>query len=358
MFDVVARFDEANRFYIRDLARQIAAIRDDELADIIALFAALSVNMAAVNAQIDRAVDQSAKDIGRIYDQTINDVYADQRFSRALRDTPLSDEAKRSIEQRKAAVERETGRVMRRLTRANNVSDTYRQAANKGVISLRSGLGNYDGLMRPTLRKIGRVGLQVMGDDLKNHSLESYIENCIEDGIQEITQYANDVIAEEVKLDAVEISVHEDPAPDHEPFQGHIFMRGEFNKLQNHEDFTDIDGERFPAQIRAIGELNCRHLAFGFSSKYGVRRYSKRQLRDMEARNRRGCIINGKHYTLYEARQLTNRLISEKGRLENILIAAISAHDSALENETMDKIGNVKAQMKDIAKAIGESKTS
>ncbi len=356
MSDVVARFDEANRFYIRDLARQIAAIRDDELADIIALFAALSVNMAAVNAQIDRAVDQSAKDIGRIYDQTIKDVYADQRYSRALRDTPLSDEAKRSIEQRKAAVVRETGRVMRRLTRANNVSDTYRQAANKGVISLRSGLGNYDGLMRPTLRKIGRVGLQVMGDDLKNHSLESYVENCIEDGIQEITQYANDVISEEVKLDAVEISVHEDPAPDHEPFQGHIFMRGEFNKLQNHEDFTDIDGERFPAQIRAIGELNCRHLAFGFSSKYGVRRYSKRQIRDMEARNRRGCIINGKHYTLYEARQLANRLAAERERQENVQLAAQVAGDTVLGREATEKIKIVEEQLADASKAVENSK--
>ena len=43
--------------------------------------------------------------------------------------------------------------------------------------------------------------------------------------------------------------------------QGHQFTNEEWEKLQNSEDFTDVNGQRFTGVERVIGMWNCRHVA-------------------------------------------------------------------------------------------------
>ena len=61
----------------------------------------------------------------------------------------------------------------------------------------------------------------------------------------------------------------------------------------------------------------------------------------MRQRNRRGCWIDGKHYTLYEAQQRQKRLDREKKRQESIKIAAQAADDTVLEKDATDKIKTI-----------------
>lgn len=346
---MVSRFDSVNAFYIQDLAAQIAAVREDQIVDYMLALALLIPRIAEVNAQIEKAVEKSAVDIRDIYTAAVDETYNDQRFKGQIKDLPEATLV--DISKHRMAVERATAATMRRLVAANNVSQTYQQAVNKAVISRNSGLDNQDGLMRSTVRTIGRTGIVVTGEDGKNRSIESTITNAILDGVRDVQQYANDAIGADLKFDAVEISVHDDPAPDHEPIQGNIFMRAEFNKLQGHEAFVDVDGTRYPAQVRAIGELNCRHLAFPFSTKDGVRRYSPNDLRIMRKRNKQGRMIDGKHYTLYEARQYANRLRAERGRQESVLLAAQKAGDKVLEQKTKERINAIDMRIAQINNA-------
>lgn len=356
--NVIARFDEVNTFYIMDLASQIAAIRDDETADYIAILAALTANMAAVNARIDSAVEKSTGDLSQVYGSAVNEIYNDKRYKRELKANPLSKQAQQRIAEYRQRVERETARVMRRLGKANNVSQSYQQVANKAVLSRSSGLGNYEGIMRPTVRGIGRLGLQVTGDDGKHRNIVSAITMVIQDGVYEIERHTNDVVAKELRFDAVEISVHDNPAPDHEPIQGRVFLRSEFDKLQNHEDCIDVDGRRYPAQVRAIGELNCKHLAYGFSMEPGKRRYTAEQLDQMADANAQGCTIDGKHYTLYEVNQLVARLEAERKRYKRIAIAADAAEDRVLAADCKRKLGKVETGLKMVRRALGSRQNS
>lgn len=333
---MVARFDDVNELYIQDVASQIAAVREDKIVDYMLALALIIPRISQINAQIESAIEAMAAESKKIYSEAIEETYSDQRFGARIDELP--EAALDDIVDYRKSVERATARTMRRFVVANNVSQSYQQAVNEAVVARESGLGDYQGLMRATVRSLGRTGITVRGEDGKNYGIENAITNCILDGVRDVQQHANDVIGTELKFDAVEISVHDDPAPDHEPIQGHIFMRSEFNKLQAHEGFVDVDGIRYSAQVRAIGELNCRHLAFPFSTKDGVRRYSPKDLRIMMARNKRGCYINGKHYTLYDARQYRNRLAAEKKRNENVMLAAQAANDSVLENQAKERV--------------------
>ena len=331
-----------------DVASQIAAIREDQIMDYMLALALIVPRINQLTAQIDNATIAAAADIKKIYADAVEETYNDQRFASRAKELPES--ARVDIQEYKTAVERATARTMRQLTQTNNVSQSYQQAVNKAVVARRSGLGDYQGLMRPTVRDLGRTGITV-ADGGKHFSISSAIDKCIQDGVYDIQQHANQVMGDALKFDAVEISVHDDPAPDHEPIQGNIFMRGEFNKLQGHEAFVDIDGTRYPAQVRAIGELNCRHLAFPFSTKDGVRRYSPNDLRIMRKRNKQGCMIDGKHYTLYEARQYANRLRAERGRQESVLLAAQKAGDKVLEQKTKERINAIDMRIAQINNA-------
>lgn len=104
--------------------------------------------------------------------------------------------------------------------------------------------------------------------------------------------------------DAVEISAHKISSPDHEPVQGRVFLRTEFEKMQRGEDFTDIDGRRYKGFSRPIADETCSHLAFPFSTKHSNRKHTEKELAEWAAENAKGCVIQGKHYTLYEATKL------------------------------------------------------
>ena len=333
------------------MASQVAKIRDNEVVDFVLVLAALNANIAAVNSRVYDAVEKSATDIRLVCKAAVDDVCSDERFQ----GSPLPERTRQRITEYREAVERDTGRQLRRLVRANNVSQSYQQTANMAVVARSSGLGDYQGQMRATVRGFARSGIRVTGEDNRSRSIVKAVKSCILNAIYEIRQYTYEIIGAELGFDAVEISVHENPAPDHEAIQGRVFLRSEYEKLQGHMPCTDTDGTRHKAQDRAIGELNCRHIAMPFSTMGGKRRFKRSELRKMIRRNQRGCTINGKHYTLYEAKQLISRLRDEKKLQENVLLAAEIVEDPILASESRVKIRTVEEQLQDASKAVYES---
>lgn len=315
------------------------AEKDDEdaLIDLMAILAALSMEAADAERKVSSGLNAVVADVNKIYNDALNDTYKDARFKKALKITSLSTAAKKDIEKHAQSVSRATAATIRAMAKGTNIPSAMREAVNRAYIAAQGHVGDYRGLMRSTVREIGRNGVLVRGEDGKYRRMVSAVMRVVRDGEQEIRQYTSDVISRELKFDAVEISVHENSAPDHEPVQGHVFTLAEFSKLQNAEPCVDIDGRHFPAMERAIGELNCRHITYGFSTEYSERRYTNEQLDAMARRNADGCTIDGKHYTLYEARQYANRLSSEADRQRDIAIAAKAAGDSFLESQSKRK---------------------
>ena len=139
--------------------------------------------------------------------------------------------------------------------------------------------------------------------------LDTVVRRNLLDGIKSINQLIEDENGKILNADGKELSAHANCAPDHEPFQGHIFTNEEFDKLQSSSAFTDIDKQRFAPVARVIGEYNCRHIAYSVIIGVSKPRYTKEQLQQMIETNNTGYTFpNGQHKTLYECTQIQRRL--------------------------------------------------
>ncbi len=157
--------------------------------------------------------------------------------------------------------------------------------------------------------------------------------------------------------DAYEITAHGLCAPDHEPVQGRIFLKSEFEKMQKGEDFTDIDGNHYTRISRPIGGHGCMHMAHPcFSSSTRV--YTDEMLRDLKKKNDKGCKIDGKHYTLYEANLLMRKVETNIKHEKEIALAAQNAEDNALRRECEHKIHTLLQYYYNISKESGLARRS
>ena len=161
------------------------------------------------------------------------------------------------------------------------------------------------------------------------------------------------MMGEALGYDAYEISAHAMSAPDHEPVQGRVFLKAEFEKLQSGLAFTDIDGRQYEPIKRPIGEWNCKHFAMSFSTQYSKRKWTNEQLDDFAKQNEEGCDIDGKHYTKYGASQLMRELETEIRREKDAAVAAQKAGDDTLRKQCQERINALTAKYHSVAKQAG-----
>lgn len=190
-----------------------------------------------------------------------------------------------------------------------SLKDTYQEVIDKAIQSTQSGI-DYRTTMRTALKQLSDSGLRrISWDSGYTQRLDTVVRRNVMDGIHAVQQAMEDEISKQVDADAKELSVHQNSALDHEPIQGHIFTNEEYEKLQNVEDFEDINGQHFSAIERAIGMWNCRHFAYAFVTGVSKPKYTQAQLTRYIQRNHEGYTLpNGKHITMYECTQLQRQL--------------------------------------------------
>ena len=98
--------------------------------------------------------------------------------------------------------------------------------------------------------------------------------------------------------------------------------------------FKDIDGNKFPAQKRIIGQWNCRHMAYPIIVGVTKPTYSDKDLKDILKRNEKGVTLsNGKHLTGYEVLQRQNEIALKVRKAKDGQIMARQAGDEELAKQ-------------------------
>lgn len=191
-----------------------------------------------------------------------------------------------------------------------SIGNTYRTVVDEAIQAVQSGVVDYRTAMRRTIKQLADSGIRrLYWDSGYTQRLDTAVRRNLLDGVRAIQQAIEDEIGKQINADGKELSAHINCALDHEPFQGHQFTNEEWEKLQNNENFKDVDGEQFSGVERVIGMWNCRHI--GRSIIIGVTkpRYTKEKLQEFIQNNHAGYRLpNGKHITLYECTQLQRQL--------------------------------------------------
>lgn len=352
---IMQHYEDVNQFFIRKVAAQIARVGEliPSSMHIIEIMAGINEDIAAINARLAQATKMATQELYNLYTKALNDEYESPRFRRALEEKPLSDMDRKRIENYTQYVARQTAGTMQNLSNTTIQSEQYRQAIDKAIIATNTGGADYNSMVRETVKQIGYAGMQIQYPSGYHRRLDTAVRQNVVDGAKQITQEASKMVGEALGYNAIELSAHLASAPDHEPVQGRVFLLEQFERMQAGEDFTDADGNHYIGFRRPIGEWNCMHLVRSFDTEYSNRRYTNAQLQKWADDNKKGCEINGKHYSLYDARQRLRQIETAIRREKDAAIAAQAAGDDVLRQQCQQRIDKLYAAYRQAAKASG-----
>ena len=235
-----------------------------------------------------------------------------------------------------------------------SIGDTYKSIIDEAIQSTQSGI-DYRTAMRRTLRQLADSGIRRLSwDSGYTQRVDTAVRRNILEGIRAINQAVEDAIGEALGTDGKELSVHINCALDHEPFQGHQFTNEEWEKLQNSEDFEDVEGEKFTGVDRIIGIWNCRHIAKSIFIGVTKPLYTKEELQEFIDDNHKGYTLpNGKHLTMYECTQMQRQLETRIRYAKDEYIAFQQAGDKKAADIAHQKVRTLMKEYSKFSKDCG-----
>ena len=251
-----------------------------------------------------------------------------------------------------------------------NIKDTYNKLLDEAVINVGQGKENFDSAMRRQLKEISESGLKVVyeytaknkiGKLVKRQRLmrlDSVFRMQLQGALRDMRNETQRQFGEEFGADGIEISVHANPAPDHEKVQGRQFSNEEFDNFQSDKKATTYDGIVFDPEFkghdrRSIGQYNCYHYIFSIVLGINKPQYSNEKLQQMIDANKKGFDFDGKHYTMYEGQQLQRKIETELRKQKDAQIMGRSTNDEDMINESQLKINQLTRKYKELSKASG-----
>lgn len=241
------------------------------------------------------------------------------------------------------------------------IRETYNDLLDRALMNVGQGKETFDNAMRDILRDIGGSGLKTIDyDSGRSVRLDSVVKMHLKSRLRELHNENQKIIAQEIGADGIEISVHENPAPDHEDAQGRQFTIREFDKLQSIGIATDTKGKIIDMHrndetidFRPISEMNCYHYIFTIVLGVNEPEYSDEQLEDIKKRNQEGFYYKGKHYTNYQGTQMQRKLETAIREQKDIAILGKASGDSKLVLEANNRIKTLKSRYNTINELSG-----
>lgn len=362
---ILKRMRGVNTLYIRKIAEQIKRIGELNPSSVnrLVAMAEMGADVNEITNTLRIAAALSAKELRQIFNKAIDEAYNDPRFKAFFDENPaVMPETRGRVETYARAMYQQTSSRIYNLSNTTAVNRGYTNAIDRAVLAVSTGIGSYTEEMRSTVKALGGSGLQVTYASGHKRRLDSAVRQNIVDAVNQLNKTASRMIGEEINeivgenvYDAIEISAHARSAPDHEPVQGRVFKLEEFENMQSGRPFHDVKGRVYQGFPRAIGEWNCRHTPLSFSTKWSTPTWTDEQLRKMEEDNHKGCTIDGKHKTLYEAMQMMRDIETAVRREKDTAVAAQAAGDDALRQQCQLNINALVKRYAAIAKASGNA---
>lgn len=349
-------FDSVNQLYIQKVAEQIAVIGtlNESSINRMAILAQMNEDIAAIKKQLEKALQYTASHLNDVLTEAFKELSGPQIYEdRVVQEQPRSSSLLKRIEQLARSIGRQTMETFRNLSNTSAITKGYMEAVDKAILATTSGLASYSEAIRDVIREVGSNGMKIDYGSGHTRRLDSAARSNVLSACNQIAQQGSDIVAEETGCDCKEITVHSCPAPDHAPVQGHVLKNEEWTKMQNGEDFEDINGQEFDGFRRPIGEWNCMHFGMAFDSRYQVPKYTAKQLNDVLSQNEHGFYWRGRHYTMYQGTQMMRRYELKIREQMDIAVAAKAAGDQVLQDQAQIQIEKLSADYESLSRASG-----
>lgn len=356
------RYHDVITKYLRKVGKTINEIGhlNASSVNLLVQLRRMGVDVKTIERELQKATLLTKQDIYKLYSKAAQESRGDARIEYLTKGKePDSVRWESLVED----IWRQTAGAMDNLANSSVITEGYRNAIDNAVQAVTMGTTDYNSAVRDAIKSIGRAGIQVEYDStyiasdgqLKHHKrrLDSAVRQNVLDGIRQVQQKAQELIGEEIGADGVDISAHPNSAPDHEPVQGRRFDLENFQKMQNAESFVDVDGKHYAGFERPITQWRCRHVVFYILLGVTRRMYTDEQLKNWKEDNQKGCVIDGKEYTNYQATQLMRSIETEIRRQKDTAVLAKESGDDILRRECQGKITQLTKKYNEIAESAG-----
>ncbi len=381
---LIQRVNDANTYFLTEIGGYLDKIKSLTPTKAHQLIQILKYggNYEKIVLEIERLTNLNAKEINRIFKEYAKQDYKFYKQFYKYRQIPFTPfENNMALVNQTNALANIVRTEMYDFTRKNvlgysvkdldgnivfkGLRDVYNQILDEAFLKIGQGKETFDMGMRNTLRQLGGSGLRYVDyESGRSVRLDSVVRTSIKARLRELHNENQKIIGSQIDADGVEISVHLNPAPDHQEVQGHQFYNEQFEQLQSTGVAKDVNGKQYDMHLtakdgvpyesfRPISELNCYHYYFSIVVGVSEPEYNDKKLMQIIQNNNKGFELDGKHYTNYEGTQLQRKIETAIRKQKDIKTLAQASGDNTLVAEANKNISQLRAKYKQITQASG-----
>lgn len=341
---LVRRIEKVNTYTLKRIAEVLNELRDIPPARAydLAMILKYGGDFDKIVKELAKVTELNEKEILEIFEQVAkkNLVFAKQFYEyRDMKYIPY--EKNLELQKQVKAIAKITQETYKNMSnslgfvRTRNgkkvftpLAKAYEETIDEGVTALIQGKDSFNSTLRRIVKELSASGIKTVDWESGYHRrLDSSVRMNLQEAIRDFSIQTQEQFGKEFDADGVEVSVHDNPAPDHEEVQGHQFSiirpdekeLSEFEKLQQTGIAKDYKGKvinihrqlkdgSYADTHRPIGKLNCYHGIYSVVLGVSKPRYTEEQLTKIKDDNKKGFMLDGKHYTNYEGTQLQRKL--------------------------------------------------
>ena len=379
---IVERQQAINEYVIKTICRRVKEIGHLLPSDLHRLERILQMggDVKKINEEIARQTGLQVKDIKKLIKEVAIDGYVDAKPYYDYRHLPFIPFAKNEPLQRIVeAVAKQTVETYLNMAKAQAfmlrdlqnpkvliptpVAKAYQTVVDEAIQAVQGGVIDYNTAMRRTIKQMADSGLrrvEYISENGRYHTqrMDTAVRRNILDGVRAINQGVQDEVGRQYGADGKEITVHMNPAKDHELVQGHQFTNEEFEKMQGEEDVecVDVQGRKYKHFDRHIGTLNCRHFTYSIIIGFANPNFTDEQLQAILDKNEEGYMLpNKKHLTMYECTQKQREMETAVRYAKDEQMAFMEAGDVEGAKKAQAKVTELTKKYKAFSNACGLS---
>lgn len=375
---LISRVDKANTYFLEQIGasiKKIGALTPSKAQQLIQILK-YGGNYEEIVDKLSKTLGLNISDIDTIFSEYAKKDYAFYEDFYKFRDVPyLPFDKKLALVNQTSALANMMKNELYDFTRQKvlgysfrdingnitfkGLKETYTELMDRAFVLVGQGKETFDIGMKQVLDEIGGSGLRTIDyESGRSVRLDSVVRMHLKSRLRELHNENQELIANEIDADGVEISVHMNPAPDHEEAQGRQFTKEAFEDLQNYGTAKDVTGRIIDLHLkgdsyRPISELNCYHYVFAIVLGVSKPEYTEEQLRDIIKANDEGFDFEGKHYTNYEGTQLQRRIETEIRKQKDIKTLGLASGNNAVVSDANSKITLYRTKYKQLTEASG-----
>lgn len=321
----------------------------------------MNANIEAIKLEIARAAEVMIEDVETVFREVAasDEVFAKRIFAEdhtpTVKYSPIAALSS-PVERVLKAQLRITQQAMANLSQTTIDSALYREAIDRAVQVVQTGMTDYTSAIRSAMKKAAADGLKIVyppgsaktsatGDVVVYPSgytrrLDTAVRQNILDGVRALNQDVMEQIGKEYRADGIEISAHALCAKDHLPYQGLQYSKKEFERIKNKLE-------------RPFGMWNCKHTMFPILLGITQPAHSQAELAQYAMNSNAEITIDGITMSRYEWTQQQRNIETRIRAQKNIAVAAKAEGDMPARREAQKNINALTAQYEKISKAAG-----